>query len=170
MPRRLDALPVGARGCDPRAAVTRPAYSFRADPAVPAFPDERPLLVFDGVCVLCSGFARLVLRVDRAQRFRFAAAQSPLGRALFVHYGLDPVEFETNLLIVDGGAFTKMAAFAAVMRLLPWPWPVFALAAAIPRPLADWLYDRIARNRYTLFGRRAACLVPSPENRARFLG
>ena len=58
------------------------AYSYRADPAVPDFPDDRPIIVFDGYCALCSGWARFVLRHDRRERYRLLAAQSPLGRAL----------------------------------------------------------------------------------------
>ena len=137
---------------------------------MPAFPDDGPLLVFDGVCVLCSGFARFVLRADRAARFRFVTAQSTLGRSLFRHYGWDPVEFETNLLIVDGRAFAKLAAFAEAMRLLPWPWKALSATRLLPRPLADRLYDTIARNRYAVFGQRDACVISPPEFRDRFLG
>jgi len=48
--------------------------SYRTDPAAPSFPDDRPIIVFDGHCVLCSRFARLVLRRDRAGRFRLLPA------------------------------------------------------------------------------------------------
>lgn len=74
--------------------------------------------MFDGVCVLCSGFARFVAARNPDGRFRFTAAQSPLGQALFRHFGLDPVNYETNLLIADGRAFAKMDAFVEIMRRL----------------------------------------------------
>src|SRR5688500_1824381 len=85
-----------------------PAYSYHGDPAVPAFPDDKALVVFDGVCVLCSGFARFILKRDRDFAFRLATAQSPLGQALFRHYGLDAREFETNLVLADGLAYGKL--------------------------------------------------------------
>ena len=72
------------RGHD--AQMTSPAFSYRDDPAVPAFPDDRPLIVFDGVCVLCSASARFVLRHDEAGRFRLTAAQSSVGQALYRHH------------------------------------------------------------------------------------
>ncbi|MEZ5669844.1 MAG: DCC1-like thiol-disulfide oxidoreductase family protein [Alphaproteobacteria bacterium] len=144
-------------------------YSYRDDPAVPRFDDGGPVFVYDGDCVLCSGFVRFVLARDRDARFRFCAGQSPLGAALFRHYGYDAVDFETNLLVVDGRAHVRMAAFVGVMRRLPWPWRLFAVAGRIPRPAGDWLYDRVARNRYRLFGRRARCLVPAPDQRHRFI-
>ena len=144
-------------------------YSYAADPAVPPFPADRPLIVFDGVCVLCSGFARFVARHDRAGEFRFTAAQSPLGTALYRHYGLDSVNYETNLLIADGRAFGKLQAFAGIMARLPAPWRGARAVAVLPQRPGDWLYDRIARNRYRLFGRTEACVLPDASWRDRLI-
>ena len=145
-------------------------HSYRADPAVPSFPDDRPLLVFDGVCVLCSGFAKFVLRHDKGQRFRFATAQGPIGQALFRHYGLDTVDYETNLVLIGGLAYGKLDAFAAVMGEIGAPWSLLRAVRVLPRGPSDWLYDRIATNRYRLFGRTETCILPPPQWRERFLG
>lgn len=151
-------------------AIVAAPYSYRDDALVPKFDDERPIVVFDGVCVLCSGWMDFLVRRDRAaRRFRFVIAQSPLGQALYRHYRLDPVDFETNLVLVGGRLHTKLDAFAAVMRHLPWLWPALSVARFLPRPIADRLYDRLAKNRYRWFGRRDRCLMPTPELRARFL-
>jgi predicted DCC family thiol-disulfide oxidoreductase YuxK len=147
-----------------------PSYSYRSDPAVPAFADDKALLVFDGVCVLCSGFARFILKRDKRFAFRLATAQSPLGQALFRHYGLDAETFETNLVLADGIPYAKLDTVAAVGARLGGVWRALALLRLLPRPLADWLYDRVARNRYGLFGRTEACMVPPPEWRDRFIG
>ena len=153
----------------PARAARRP-YSFRDDDAVPRFDDRHPLIVYDGICVLCSRFVRFVVRRDRTARFRFTAAQSPLGQALYRHYGLDPVVFETNLLIADGRMHARMGAFARVMARLPWPWRALAVARLLPGPVGRWLYDRVASNRYRLFGRLDTCMVPDPDVRSRFIG
>lgn len=134
-------------------------YSYRDDPSVPDFPDETPLIVFDGVCVLCNGFARFVAKRDVAKRFRFAEAQSPLGGALYRHYGLDDVDYETNLLIQDGRAYGRMEAFVHIVSQLGCAWSTVRLILGLPRPMRDWLYDRIAKNRYRLFGRYDACPI-----------
>jgi predicted DCC family thiol-disulfide oxidoreductase YuxK len=135
------------------------------------FDDSQPpssdLIVFDGACVFCSGFARFMARYDRAERFRFVTAQSTTGQALYLRHGLDPLAIETNIVLVEGRAHVKMAAFAAAMRSLDWPWRALAAAGAIPQPLSDWLYDGIARNRYR-FGRRA-CPLPSEALRGRLV-
>ena len=152
-----------------RRLAAAPAYSYRADPAVPAFPDDKVLVVFDGVCVLCSGFARFILKRDRAFAFRMTTAQSPLGQALYRHYGLDAQEFETNLVIADGRAYAKLDSVTLTGQRLGGAWRALALLRLLPRPLADWLYDRVAQNRYGLFGRTDSCMIPPPEWRERFL-
>ncbi|RVC69185.1 DUF393 domain-containing protein, partial [Mesorhizobium sp. M2A.F.Ca.ET.046.02.1.1] len=69
---------------------------------------RQPLIVFDGVCVFCSGFVQLVLKLDREKRFRFATAQSPLGESLFHRHGLPTDDYDSNLAIIDGAPFTKL--------------------------------------------------------------
>lgn len=144
-------------------------YSYRGDEAVPAFPADRPVLFFDGVCALCTGFARFVLERDRDGIFRFAPAQSPLGQALYRHYGLDPVHLDTNLLVADGRAYTKSQAFIEVMERLGGANRAASLLRLLPAGLRDRLYDPVARNRYRWFGERDSCYLPSLEERGRFL-
>jgi predicted DCC family thiol-disulfide oxidoreductase YuxK len=144
-------------------------YSYRTDPAVPAFADDKALIVFDGVCVLCSGLARFVLKRDRDFVFRLTTAQSPVGQALFRHYGLDTEVFATNLVLIDGTAYGKLDTVAAVGRRLGGGWRFLSMLRLIPRPIGDWLYDAIARNRYRLFGRYPSCMVPEPQWRDRFI-
>lgn len=151
-----------------RLAEARP-YSYRDDPNVPRFPDDKGLIVFDGVCVLCTGFARFVLKRDRNFAFCLTTAQSPLGQALFRHYGLDTNTYETNLVLIDGCVHAKLDTLAAVGQRLGGPWRLLRVLRLVPRPLADWLYDRVAQNRYRLFGRTEACMMPPPAWRTRFL-
>ena len=146
-----------------------PPYSYRADAAVPPFPDDKALVVFDGVCVLCSGFAKFILKRDKGFAFRLTTAQSPLGQALYRHYGLDTAAFESNLVLVDGRVHTKLDTVAAVGGVLGGPWRALVLVRLLPRALGDWLYDRVAQSRYALFGRTESCMLPPPEWRDRFI-
>ena len=128
---------------------------------------DHDLIVFDATCIFCSSFARFMARYDRKARFKFVTAQSETGRALYRTYELDPDLMETNIVIVNGRAHVKMAAFRVAMSTIGWPWRLFAVLGLIPQPLSDWLYDRIARNRY-VFGRRK-CVIPSEELRGRIV-
>ncbi|WP_281858064.1 thiol-disulfide oxidoreductase DCC family protein [Litoreibacter halocynthiae] len=142
---------------------------FDPDPHVTALTQGADVVVFDGVCVLCSGFLKFMLKHDHAGRFKFVIAQSELGEALYAHLGLKSADYDTNVVIVDGRIYTKLDAFAAAMGALGGVWRVAQAVRVLPRPVADWLYNRIARNRYAMFGKTDACLVPTPDVQDRFL-
>ena len=140
----------------------REAHSYRRDPAVPDFSDDHPIVIFDGYCALCSGFAQFVLKHDIAGRFRLLTAQSALGHALYVHYGLDPRDYETNILIADGRAYFKSEG-------LGLPWSLAGAFRLLPMAVRDCLYAFIARNRLRIFGKRTTCYVPNTRERGRFI-
>lgn len=145
------------------------AYSYRHDEHVPDFDDSHPLIIFDGVCVLCTGFAKFMLKRDKDGVFHFATAQSPLGQGLFRHYGLDPHDFQTNLLIDRGRAYGKLDGLAQIGRRIGGIWRGLCVVDRLPDRMSNWLYDRIAKNRYALFGKQASCMIPPPEWSQRFL-
>jgi predicted DCC family thiol-disulfide oxidoreductase YuxK len=145
-------------------------FSYRADPQVPAFADDHPILVFDGKCVLCSGFVQFVLRRDRRARFRFVSAQSALGSALYRHYGLDATHYESNLLLADGQLHMKSSGSLRIFGMLGFPFSLLAIGWAMPRPVRDWLYDVVASHRLQWFGSRDQCMLPDPRFADRFLG
>lgn len=146
------------------------AFSYREDPSVPSFPDDRPIIIFDGYCVLCSRFARFVLRHDRKAVFRLLAAQTPLGQAIYRHLGLDPVKFETNVLLEDGRAWFKSAGTIRMFAHLGLPWSLSGILRLVPRALLDRLYDWIAGNRLRWFGTQSVCFLADPAQQDRFLG
>lgn len=130
---------------------------------------HEPLIVFDGMCVLCSANARFVLKHDRRRRFRLTTAQGPLGEALYRHYGLADGDYETMLVIDRGRLLTESDAAIAIARGLGWPWRAAAVARIVPKPLRNALYRLVARNRYRWFGRRDTCWVPRPGEADRIL-
>jgi len=144
------------------------AFSYRDDPSVPAFDDSTPLFVFDGKCVLCSGGAAFVMRRDREGRVNMASAQSALGQALYRHFGL--ALDDTYIFIADGRAFTKSAGYFALFARLGGWWRLLQAARILPERLSDWLYDRLAANRYRWFGKTEMCALLTPDQRRRLIG
>lgn len=126
------------------------------------------LILFDGDCVLCSRSARFVHERDKQGRFAFVAIQSPLGRELARRFGINPDHPETNLAVIDGRTYFKSDAPLRVLGLFPGTRWARALNI-VPKPLRDFAYDRIARNRYSWFGRRAQCWVGDPALRDRII-
>lgn len=127
------------------------------------------VVLFDAVCKLCHGWSRFLMRHDRAHRFTLATVQSEEGKAILAWCGLPTTEYDTLVLVEGDRYYLRSAAVIRVLMRLPPPWCLGALAWLVPRPLRDRAYDKVARNRYRLFGRYEQCLLPTPDHLARFL-
>lgn len=136
-------------------------------------PRDRPIIVFDGVCVLCTANARFVLKNDRKGRFRLAAMQDAAGTAIMRFAGLDPND-PVSFVLLDaqhegGRIWMNSDAVLHLWSGLGWPWKASLIFKLIPRVLRDPIYKMIARNRYKWFGKREECWVPSAEQASRIL-
>ncbi len=144
-------------------------YAYRRDAAVPAFDDTLPIIIFDGKCVLCSGFVQFVMKVDRRKRLRLLAAQTPLGEALYRHFDLRYGDFETYVLLENGAVREKSSAALRIFALLGFPWSVMTIGYVLPRSWRDAMYDFVARHRVAWFGVRELCFAPSAADAERFV-
>ncbi len=150
------------------ALAERTAYSYREDPAVPAFDDNGQIAVMDGDCAFCSWGARTIAKLDKAETFRLCPAQSKVGDALVRHYGLDPVDPETWLFIENGQAWSGMEAIIRIGERLGGVARLASLLRVLPRGLREWIYRRIAYNRYR-FGKSDMCAKPDDKLRRRLM-
>jgi predicted DCC family thiol-disulfide oxidoreductase YuxK len=131
-----------------------------------------PVILFDGHCNLCSGSVRFVIRRDPRAQFRFASLQGDAARRLCAEAGIPAAaaaEPDSIVLLVDGRALERSDAALAIAARLGFPWRLLAALRVVPRPIRDAAYRFVARNRYRWFGRTDACMVPTPELRARFI-
>jgi predicted DCC family thiol-disulfide oxidoreductase YuxK len=129
---------------------------------------DAPVILFDGVCNLCNAAVRTVVRYDDRGVFRLAPLQSAVGQALLRRHGLPTADFDSVVLVEDGGVYTRSTAALRVCRRLGLPWSLLSPVLAVPAPLRDPFYDLVARLRYRVFGRTDECQVPSPAVRERF--
>lgn len=138
--------------------------------SVPAFDDSKPLVIFDGLCVLCSSGVNWMMARDPKGDSRFAAIQEPVPRALYDHYGLDAKAFDTFMVLADGVPHTRWDGVLAAARTMPQPWrSLGALGRVVPNIIGDRVYDWVQRNRLSWFGSRDQCLRPDPGQKRRFL-
>ena len=130
---------------------------------------DAPVWLFDAKCLLCSGAVQFVLRHERSQDLRFVAIQSAEGRAMALRHGMDPDDPASFLFVEEDVAY---AASDGVMQLLKhvggWARHLRVLRF-LPRALRNTLYFQLARNRYRLFGKSEACMVPDAGLRKRFV-
>src|SRR6185295_2981954 len=121
------------------------------------------IILFDGVCNLCNGAVNFVIDHDTKGRFKFAALQSDFGKSVAKRLSWREDVMETFVLLEGDQAFTRSTAALRIARGLGLPWSILYIKIIVPRPIRDWVYDMIARNRYKWFGRRDQCRVPTPE-------
>lgn len=130
------------------------------------------VILFDGVCNLCNGFVNFVIDRDPAERFTFVSLQAEPARRLLAQHGqalpLNALP-STIYLLRDGQVYQRSEAVLLILQQLRSNWRYAALLRYIPRPLRDWGYELVARNRYRILGREEACRIPSPALRRRFL-
>jgi predicted DCC family thiol-disulfide oxidoreductase YuxK len=127
------------------------------------------VVLFDGVCRLCNGWAKFLIRHDRERRLRLCSVQSAEGQAILAWFDLPAETFETMAYVEGEALFVRSDAVLRVVAQLPGAWCLLAGLRILPRALRDWCYDRIALNRYRLFGRYDSCLLPDPDHARRFL-
>lgn len=127
-----------------------------------------PILFFDGTCGFCTRSVQWVLRHDRQSALRFAPLQGQTYAALTIPG--KPTDMSSLVLLRDGRLFTRSSATVRMLRLLGGIWPLIgALLWLIPKPIRDWGYRILARNRYKIAGRADACALPTPDQSARML-
>jgi predicted DCC family thiol-disulfide oxidoreductase YuxK len=126
-------------------------------------------ILFDGVCNLCNGFVRFVIKRDPRAHFRFAALSSVAAQSLLRDAGVRGALPDSIVLIEGGHIYVRSGAALRIARRLAWPWPLSYALVAVPRFIRDRVYDAIAARRYRWFGRRDVCMVPTPDLRARFI-
>jgi len=127
------------------------------------------IILFDGVCKLCNAWCNFIVQHDKNQKFKLASVQSEEGQAILQHFKYPTDFYETMLLVHGNNCIGKSDAFFYIMKKLGFPWRFVLFFKIIPRTLRDWLYDRIALNRYTLFGKYDYCTLPSADHDKRYL-
>ncbi len=130
---------------------------------------EKPLVLFDGVCNLCSASVQFVIKHDTEGKLLFASLQSARGQAILQHLGMKTEGYDTFVLIENGVAYTRSTGVLREVRYFSGLWRALYVLIIVPRPIRDFFYTLIARNRYRWFGEKKECWLPSPELKARFL-
>lgn len=133
---------------------------------------EQSVVLFDGVCHLCQGAVKFIIKRDPERRFRFASLQSEAGKRILkgsANRGLNSGRIDTIVLYQDGAYYTRSSAALRIAKGLRFPWPLAFGFIIVPRFIRDAVYRIVAANRYRWFGKDETCLVPTKENKQRFL-
>jgi predicted DCC family thiol-disulfide oxidoreductase YuxK len=127
------------------------------------------IILFDGVCNLCNNSVQFIIKRDRKGVFKFSPIQSDAGQALFVEYSIDSAEVDSIVYIKDDRYFIQSSAILNILRDIGGIWKLCYLFILVPPFIRDYFYRFIAKSRYSVFGKRDRCMIPSKENENRFL-
>ena len=131
--------------------------------------NEKGIVLFDGVCHLCDGAVRFILKRERAAELKFAPLQSDSGKSLLQKYGYSPNYLDGLILIESNRAHDRSSACLRIAGKLNFPWRLLFPLLIIPKLLRDFIYGIIASVRYRWFGKKESCSLPQGEDQARFL-
>ncbi len=133
-------------------------------------PEGKHIVLFDGVCNFCNDSVRFIIKRDKKDLYRFASLQSDLGQALTSERGIDTEQIDSIILIQPGEAYyIKSDAALEIAKNLSGAYPVVGIFLYLPRVFRDFFYDFVARNRYSWFGKKEACPIPTKEEQDKFL-
>jgi len=127
------------------------------------------IIYFDGVCNLCNWMVTFVIKHDKRSTFSFSQLQSDFAKKLKFHVNVQNMTYDTLIYQQGENYYIKSEAVLRILKEIGGVWKLFYVLKIIPKPLRDWMYDKIARSRYRLFGKMDSCMIPSKEIQARFL-
>ena len=131
---------------------------------------DKKIILFDGICNLCNGAIQFVIKRDTKDTFRYATIQSNIGQKLLTERNIDSAKIDSIILIEPSVAYyIKSDAALKIGRSFGGGYALLSIFSWIPRVLRDGVYDLIAKNRYRWFGKKATCMIPTPELQSKFL-
>lgn len=131
--------------------------------------EDKYIVVFDGVCYLCNGFVNFLLKRDKNDRLRFGLLQyeNKLDADESIKQNISSTD--SVALITDINVYFRSTAVLKILKRLGRGWQFFYVFMLIPKPIRDWVYDFVARNRYKWFGKKDVCMVPDEKVRRKFI-
>jgi len=127
------------------------------------------IILFDGVCNFCNSSVNFIIDKDSRDVFRFSSLQSGFGQKCLKDFNLPLDKFSTLILVSGEKHYTRSSAALMIAKDLTFPYNLLFAFIIVPPFIRNIFYDIISRNRYKWFGKKEACRIPSPEERAKFI-
>ena len=130
---------------------------------------EKKIVLFDGVCNLCSSSVRFIISHDKKNQFLFGSLQGNAGQDYLNKFNLPGDTFNSFMLIEDNKAYTRSSGALKMLKYLGGGWQLLYGFTIVPKFIRDGVYNFIAKNRYRWFGKKEECWVPTPVLKQKFL-
>lgn len=134
-------------------------------------PKDKKLILFDGVCNLCNSSVQYVIKHDKKNVFMFSALQSEAGQEIIKSFNIDTSKTDSILLYSpeNNSITSKSTAALKIASKLGFPRNIMSVFYIIPPFIRNWVYVYVAKNRYKWYGKKDACMIPTPELKNKFL-
>ena len=131
--------------------------------------NNRNIILFDGVCNLCHGFVQFVIRNEKNNDLEFGSLQSPVGKKVLGEFNVQLENLDTIVFITNNKVFLKSSAVFQIFKFLKIPYSYFDILHILPLKISNYFYDKIAKNRYSFFGKRQTCWIPTEKLKSKFI-
>jgi predicted DCC family thiol-disulfide oxidoreductase YuxK len=133
-------------------------------------PQNKKIILFDGVCNLCDSSVQYVIKHDKKDIFRFVSLQSELGQKILKHIGINSIHTDSIVLYEPGiSYYYKSTAALEIAKGLSGIFTLATVFKILPTGIRDFIYDYVAKNRYKWYGKKESCMIPSEEIKSKFL-
>ncbi len=133
-------------------------------------PENKKIILFDGVCNLCNAWVKFVIKFDKKDIFRFTSIQSDLGLQIINHLAIDSSKTDSIILFEpENKYFIHSEAVFKIAKYLGGLFIILTIFSILPKGITDFGYRFIAKNRYKWFGKKDNCSIPNKENLMKFL-
>ena len=132
--------------------------------------EKNSIILFDGVCNLCNASVNFIIKHDKKAHFKFASLQSDAAKELLLQYNSKKINMDSIILIENNNLYEKSTAALRISKKLDNGFRFLYIFTIIPTFIRDYVYNYIAKNRYKWYGKKDACMIPTPELKDKFLG
>ena len=129
----------------------------------------KKIIFYDGHCNLCNGFVNAIIKLDKKSIFLFAPLNGNHAKNLLKKNNIKNTTIDSVVLFNNNSISYKSKAVIEILISLGGIYRVLVMTKIIPRAILDWLYDIVAKNRYSWFGKQDRCMVPDKKIISKFL-
>lgn len=130
---------------------------------------HQPIIFFDGVCNLCNSSVNYFIKRDKKNILKFASLQSDAAKQILLQFGVEKVDLKSIIVLNNNKLYLESSAIIEILKQLGGIYKIFTIFWIIPKPIRDFLYQIIAKNRYRWFGKKESCMIPTPELKNKFI-
>jgi predicted DCC family thiol-disulfide oxidoreductase YuxK len=129
----------------------------------------QPLILFDGVCNLCNSSIQYIIKYDKHNKFKFASLQSDAAKDILLQFNQNNSDLNSIILIVGDEIYKKSSAILRLLKILGGLHSILYIFMIVPKPIRNWVYDYVAKNRYKWYGKKESCMIPTKELKSKFI-